>query len=137
MRKIFFYSLIIFFITNISKANTFRWTKGSETFDGNTVFYYDKKTIYHIGSYKFFWQLVDYRKDYDEDKSLIAFTMVDCEIYNLRWISYTGYSEHMGNGKVTIEYIVPEVDPNYFEWQYFNPENTAQGAVMKKVCKSR
>jgi hypothetical protein len=136
MKKFLTYIFLILFFSNISHAGNFRWTQGSETFDGNTIFYYDKNSVSKVGNYRYFWQLTDYRKDYDEDKSVISLTMIDCKISNLRWISYTGYTEHMARGNVTVDYILPEIDVNFFDWKYYAPD-TAQGAVIKKVCKLR
>ena len=63
--------------------------------------------------------------------------MVNCDTYEMRWISYTGYAGHMGKGTITFETIVPEADIEYFKWDYFDPKTTSQGLVLKKVCKSR
>ena len=37
---------------------------------------------------------------------------------------------------VPIANVPPEIDVNFFEWKYYAPD-TAQGAVIKKVCKLR
>ena len=99
--------------------------------------YYDKKSVRKVGSYKFYWQLADYVKDYDDDKSVITHSMVNCDTYEMRWITYTGYSGHMGRGKMNFESIVPESDITYFKWEYFDPETTVQGLITEKVCDTR
>ena len=137
MKRIILVLVVILISTNTLHAANFKWTKIVTTADGATEFYIDKNSVFKVGSYKFYWQLANYVKDYDEDKSVISHSMVNCDTYEMRWITYTGYAGHMGKGTTTFESIVPETDVKYFEWDYFDPETTSQGAVLKKVCKSR
>jgi len=32
---------------------------------------------------------------------------------------------------------MPESDPSYFVWEYFDPKTTVQGLVTKEVCNQR
>ena len=137
MKKTILTLLVILISTNTLHSASFNWTKVATTIDGDTVWYYDKKSVFKVGSYKFYWQLANYVKNYDEDKSVISHSMVNCDTYEMKWISYTGYAGHMGKGTITFESIVPEADIEYFKWNYFDPKTTSQGAVLKKVCKSR
>ena len=137
MKKILLKILFLLFITNNVYSASFNWTKVVTTADGDTTWYYDKKSVFQVGSYRFYWQLGNYLKNYDEDKSVISHSMVNCDTYEMKWITYTGYSEHMGKGKTNFEAIMPEADPSYFVWEYFDPKTTVQGMVTEKVCNER
>ena len=136
MKKLILLLIVTSFTSNILYANNFNWTKVITSKDGNTAWYYDKKSIRKVGNYKFYWHLADYLKDYDEDKSVVSHSMVNCDTYEMKWITYTGYSDHMGRGTINFESIVPEDDITYFKWEYFDPKTTVQGLITKKVCNS-
>ena len=99
--------------------------------------YYDKKSVFKVGNYKFFWQLVNYNERKDGIESVIFHAMVNCDNYETRWLTNTSYSRKMGKGRIVMEFIVPEDIPEEFDWTYYHPKNTTQGIVLKKVCELR
>ena len=66
MKRLTLLLIIILFSSNILHAGNFNWTKIVVDEDGTTAWYIDKKSIRKVGSYKFYWQLANYIKDYDE-----------------------------------------------------------------------
>jgi len=122
---------------NISFAVNFNWKKVSTSQNNTSAWYYDKKTIFKIGIHKYFWQLTDYLDDADEENSVITYTIVNCDTYESKWIIYASYSGQMGRGQLLDDFIVPEFKIELFKWEYYDPKETMQGAVLKKVCNTR
>ena len=123
---------------NAGFAANFNWKKGAETFDGTSTWHYDKKTIFEVGGHKYFWQLTDYLDDDGTPiRSVITHSMVNCDTYKIRWITYSGYSGQMGKGQIIDDVIIPEFDLENFKWTYYDPNKTSQGKILKKVCNSR
>ena len=123
---------------NTSFAANFNWKKGAVTIDGTSSWYYDKKTIFEVGGHKYFWQLTDYSDDDGTPiRSVITHSMVNCDTYKMRWIIYTGYSGQMGKGQIIDDFVIPEFSIEEFRWMHYDPKNTSQGSVLKKVCNSR
>ena len=63
--------------------------------------------------------------------------IVNCNTYESRWITYTGFNRLMGRGKVVDDYVIPEIGVEFFDWKYFHPENTTYGTLLKHVCKEK
>ena len=40
----------------------------------------------------------------------------------------------MGRGEVLDSWVIPEIDVNYFKWEYFDENNSIYGKLMKEVC---
>jgi len=119
---------------NTSFAADFKWTR--VTTSDSSDWFYDKKTVFRVGSYKYFWQLVENKKrDEDGVKSTIMHAMVNCNNLKTRWITTTSYSESKGTGQIILDFIVPEEIQEYFYWMDYNPRNTNQGRLLEKVCK--
>ena len=134
MKKILATVVLILLVCNTSFAADFKWTR-STTSDSSDWFY-DKKTVFKLGSYKYFWQLIENKKrDKDGIKSTIMHAMVDCNNLKTRWITNTSYSESKGTGQVIIEFIVPEESQEFFYWMDYNPRTTNQGRLLERVCK--
>ncbi len=138
MRKIIFIFFFISFFSNICFGATFNWKKAAVTDDDTSEWFYDPKTVFKVGDYTYYWILSNYLKDIEDDiYSVIGLHMVNCENYESRWISYTGYNRPMGKGTAVEDYIIPAIDVKYFEWTYFDPRNTTYGTLLKKVCSQR
>ena len=140
MRKIpcITFFLLIFFISNTSYGATFKWEKVNNTIDDTSEWYYDKSSVKKDGEYRYYWILTNYLKDIEDNIfSVKGFHMVNCNTYESRWITYTGYDRLMGRGNAVDSYVIPEISLDYFDWQYFHPENTVYGALLKKVCRER
>ena len=135
MKKMIFLITFILISVNNVNAATFNWKKAASTVDSSSTWYYDKKTVFKVGGFIYFWQLTDYKKIVDGEGSVITHSMVNCDTYEMRWIIVASYSSHMGKGKIVTAVILPEFDKDYFKWDYYDPENTTQGALLKKVCK--
>ena len=82
MKKIFFIFIFFSFLTTITNAANFNWTKYNTDIDGTTEWYYDKKSILKVGSYKFYWVLTNNLADIkDGEYSTINHHMVNCDTF--------------------------------------------------------
>ena len=136
MKRIILVLVVILISTNTLHAANFKWTKINTSDDGEMTIYVDKKTVFRVGSYKYFWLLSDYlNPSEDPEKSVITYMMVNCSTYESRPITFTGFSENMGKGEIEMDVVVPEEDISYFKWTKWNTENTSHGFMLKKVCK--
>jgi len=135
MKKIFFTIIYILIFTNILHAANFKWSKVVTTDDNSMTIYIDKKTIFSVGNYKYFWLLSDYLDLTDDpEKSVITYMMVNCSTSESRPITFTSFTENMGKGEIDIDFVVPEADISYFEWKKWDPKKTSHGFMLKKVC---
>ena len=138
MKKIFLIFIFFIFFTTIANTASFNWTKYNNDVDGTTEWYYDKKSILKVGSYKFYWILTNNLGDIkDGEYSTINHHMVNCDTFETKWITYTGFNSPMGRGGVTVDFIIPEDVPEAFKWEYFDPVDTIYGGLMDIVCKTR
>ena len=136
MKRIILVLVVILISTNTLHAANFKWTKIETSDDGEMTVYVDKKTVFRVGSYKYFWLLSDYPKpSEDPEKSVITYMMVNCSTYESRPITFTGFSENMGKGEIEMDVVVPEEDISYFEWTKWDTKETIHGLMLKKVCK--
>ena len=136
MKRIILVLVVILISTNTLHAANFKWTKINTSDDGEMTIYVDKKTVFRVGSYKYFWLLSDYPKpSEDPEKSVITYMMVNCSTYESRPITFTGFSENMGKGEIEMDVVVPEEDISYFEWKKWDTKNSSHGFALKKVCK--
>jgi hypothetical protein len=62
--------------------------------------------------------------------------MVNCNTYEARNITYTDFKRPMSRGASDMEMIIPESQPDYFDWVYYSEKETIQGLVLKEVCKN-
>ena len=60
--------------------------------------------------------------------------MVNCKSFEARNITYTDFRRPMIRGNFDTEMIVPESLPDYFEWIYYDKNETIQGIVLDEVC---
>ena len=141
MKKILLKITLFFFITsalNISYGATFKWKKVNTTKGDSSEWYYDKSSVKKDGVYRYYWILTNYLKDIEDNIfSVHGFHMVNCNTYESRWITYTGYDRLMGRGNVVDTYVIPAIALDYFDWKYFHPEQTLYGTLLKKVCREK
>ena len=136
MKRIILVLVVILISTNTLHAANFKWTKINTSDDGEMTLYVDKKTVFRVGSYKYFWLLSDYpNPSEDPEKSVITYMMVNCSTYESRPITFTGFSENMGKGEIEMDVVVPEEDISYFEWKKWDTKKTIHGLMLTKVCK--
>ena len=136
MKRIILVLVVILISTNTLHAANFKWTKIETTAEGGMTIYVDKKTVFRVGSYKYFWLLSDYlNPSEDPEKSVITYMMVNCSKYESRPITFTTFSENMGKGEIEMDVVVPEVDISHFEWTKWDTKETIHGVMLKKVCK--
>ena len=136
MKRIILVLVVILISTNTLHATNFKWTKIETSDDGEMTVYVDKKTVFRVGSYKYFWLLSDYpNPSEDPEKSVITYMMVNCSTYESRPITFTGFSENMGKGEIEMDVVVPEEDISYFEWRKCDTKKTIHGIMLAKVCK--
>ena len=136
MKRIILVLVVILISTNTLHAANFKWTKIETTDDGEMTVYVDKKTVFRVGSYKYFWLLSDYlNTSEDPEKSVITYMMVNCSTYESRPITFTGFSKNMGKGEIEMDVVVPEEDISFFEWKKWDTKKTIHGLMLTKVCK--
>jgi len=117
MKRLILALVLVLISTNTLHAANFKWTKIETTAEGGMTIYVDKKTVFRVGSYKYFWLLSDYlNPSEDPEKSVITYMMVNCSKYESRPITFTTFSENMGKGEIEMDVVVPEVDISHFEW---------------------
>lgn len=124
-----------FFVTNISFAASFNWTKVTKAKDGSFEFYSDKKTVFKVGQNTYFWQMTNNLKNIEDNVySSITHNMANCETYEVKVLIYSSYERPMGRGMLSMEAVVPADFPDYFEWVYYDKETTVQGEVLNEIC---
>ena len=132
--------VLIFFLislfSNISNAANFKWSKVVTSGDKTTTFYLDKRTVYQVGTYKYFWQLADYIDKNEEVNSVISHMVVNCETNETKIIVFTSYTGQMANGNIIDDLIIAEESIDLSVWKKF-PANKTQGRVLIQVCKIR
>ena len=135
LKKILIILLMSFFVTNISFAASFNWTKVTKAKDGSFEFYYDKKTVFKVGQNTYFWQMTNNLKNIEDNVySSITHNMANCETHEVKALIYSSYERPMGRGMLSMEAVVPADFPDYFEWVYYDKETTVQGEVLNEIC---
>ena len=133
MKRLILALVVILISANSLYAAKFNWKKMSTNVDDGSIFYLDKKTVFKVGGYVYYWMLADYFDD-DEVKSSITHNMVKCNTLENKYISFTSFTEHKGKGDISSDAIVPEVAPDLFVWNKF-PKNSTQGFLLIEACK--
>ena len=138
MKKLFVF-LIFFNLLSVNlNAATFNWTKFNITEEEDTEWFYDKKTILKVGSYRFYWTLTNYLKNIQDNVySVVGHHMVNCGTNESKWITYTSFNSPMGRGTVDMDVVIPAVAPEKFKWNYFSPDETIYGGMLKEICSYR
>ena len=131
MKKLILILILVFLNCGLINASEFRWSKIINSEDKTTAYYIDKKTIFRVGSYKYFWFLTD---SIDDKDSVITLMMVNCSTFESRPITFTAFAKNMGKGEIKVDFIVPEDDISWFEWTKWDTTNTSHGVVLQKVC---
>jgi hypothetical protein len=138
MIKKFFLIIFLYscFASN-SFSTTFNWTKVTVSENGTTELFYDKDTVFKVGGNVYFWQLTNNLKNVKENIfSTISHIMANCNTFEARNITYTDFKRPMSRGTSDMEMIIPESQPDYFDWIYYSEKQTIQGLVLKEVCKN-
>ena len=136
MKRIILVLVVILISTNALHAANFKWSKIVSTEDNTMTIYVDKKTVFRVGGYKYFWLLTDYTVQSDDpEKSVITYIMVNCSTYESRPITFTSFTGNMGKGEIDIDFIVPEEEIDFFKWKKWDTKKTSHGFMMEKVCK--
>ena len=133
MKKIIFFTILLFIFSSSLRAASFSWTKIVETVSGSTVFYIDKKTVFGFEKFKYYWQLSDYLKDYEEIRSVITHNVINCDTQEQKMLSFTGYSKNMAKGNIVANATSNELEDT---WDYYDSKS-AVGMLMKRVCNIR
>ena len=133
MKKIIFFTILLLFFSSSLRAASFSWTKIVETVSGSTVFYIDKKTVFGFEKFKYYWQLSDYVKDYEEIRSVITHNVINCDTQEQKMLSFTGYSKNMAKGNIVANATSNELEDT---WDYYDSKS-AVGMLMKRVCNIR
>jgi len=138
MKKLFLF-LIIFNLLSVNlNAATFNWTKHNVAADGSMEIYYDKKTIFQVGSYKYYWTLGNFLKDVQDDiYSSVGHHMANCSTNEVKMITFTIYDAPMARGNVIYDFIEPEETPEKFLWEYYDPKESLYGEMLEEICKIR
>jgi hypothetical protein len=134
-----FFLIILLYLCLASNAisTTFNWTKVTVSENGTTELFYDKDTVFKVGANVYFWQLTNNLANVKENIfSTISHIMVNCNTYEARNITYTDFKRPMSRGASDMEMIIPESQPDYFDWVYYSEKETIQGLVLKEVCKN-
>jgi len=138
MKKLFFFLIVSNLFFNNLSAASFNWTKYNITETKDAEWFYDKKTIFKVGSYRFYWIMTNYLKDIENNVySVIGHHMANCETNESKWITYTSYNSPMGRGSVDMDVVIPEVVPEDFIWNYWDPNKTIYGAMIEEICNYR
>jgi hypothetical protein len=134
-----FFLIILLYLCLASNAisTTFNWTKVTVSENGTTELFYDKDTVFKVGANVYFWQLTNNLANVKKNIfSTISHIMVNCNTYEARNITYTDFKRPMSRGASDMEMIIPESQPDYFDWVYYSEKETIQGLVLKEVCKN-
>lgn len=135
LKKISLIIIFNFLLIHSALSATFEWTKVIRSKDDTTELYYDKNTVFKVGNNVYFWQLTNnLRNIKDNIFSTISHIMVNCKSFEARNITYTDFRRPMIRGNFDTEMIVPESLPDYFEWIYYDKNETIQGIVLDEVC---
>ncbi len=78
--------MVLYFLSNISKANTEIWTIVTQAKNGHE-FYIDTKTIIEKNNFIYFWQLINYKKkDEYGDMSARIYIKGHCKSFQFKWL---------------------------------------------------
>jgi len=140
MKRIILVLVVILISTNTLHAANFKWTKIVTTGDGTTEFYIEKNSVKKLGKFHYYWSLANYLKLEEDDdpnvKSAITSNIVNCKTREVKTVTYTSFYLNKGRGEINTDFIVPDTDISYFDWQHYG-EKTSFGRVFKEVCKIR
>ena len=134
MKKFICILLVAFLNCNSINAAEFRWSEIVTNDKKNTTFYLDRKTIFKVGNYQYYWMLSDYIIPFEDTHSTLTHNVVNCRTFENKIITYSAYSKRMGKGEVQLDFIVAEDVPNMSKWEFFS-EKTSHVFVLKKISK--
>jgi len=138
MKKIILVLTVILISTNTLRANNFNWSRVGSNVE-NDVFYLDKRSIFKVGKYHYYWSLIDNSKSNKGDEtyqSNITLNIANCNTFENKTVTYTSFKNNTGKGPVDIDIVVPDESMEHFVWRKFTKNNTMY-YVLKDVCKVR
>ena len=135
MKKIFFIVIVLITFSSNAFSQVFNWHKYDITANNDTEIYYDEKTIFQVGSYKFYWVLTNFLKNVEGDNfSSIGHHMANCKTNEVKMITFTFFDGLMGKGNVNYDFIDPEEYPEKFKWEHYDPKTTIYGGMLEEIC---
>ena len=118
---------LLFSTVMFSSPSYSEWTKVSESVSGNT-FYIDFERILKHGGFVYYWYLRDGLKpDEYGDFSAKIYVQGDCNLFRVKFLSFSYYKEPMGGGTVYTS------NQKIEEWKY-PPLNSSNETILKRVC---
>ena len=130
MKKTFIFLIITAFNIGSLLANEFNWSKVVENKSGTSEFFLDNKSTRSIDGYNYQWLLINYLKDFEEVKSGVAYTTMDCKKNRMQEILWSEFSEYNGGGSILYHELIPQKD---LEWQTAEPK-TVMSILIKTSC---
>ena len=116
MKKLFFIPILLFTLIFSSNAYS-KWTKVTETTDGNQ-YYLDYDRIRKVDGYLYYWYLSN-------------FAQGDCKLLRFKRVSTTVFKGPMGKGFIGSR---PHKKKNQ-DWDYPHP-NSPMESVLRSVCEN-
>ena len=126
--KFFSLFLLFLFYNGVSLSQDFSWKKVVISKNGSNEFYLDRKSIRSIGNYNYQWLMTNYLKEFDEVKSDISYTTIDCKRNRMQIVIWSEYSEHDAKGQITGHSLSTDDE---LEWA-----NAKDGTIMSALIKS-
>jgi len=118
--------LVIIFTFLFSTTSWGEWSFGKKDKEGVT-FYYDKERVRKKKEILFFWELKDYGKDRDGDKSITTFIGLDCSVLRYLVGKFAIFTTPMGEGKPRGSWT------RTAEWEYPLP-NSLREEMFEEIC---
>ena len=132
MRFLIFYIIILFLVSNISRADSQTWTKVIQGKNGYD-FYVDIKTIQDKNDIIFFWQLINYKKkDEYGDMSAKIYVKGNCKNFKFKWLKVAYHKYLMAKDKV----LAKKPSDIVAGWQSAAPDSVSY-TVIDYVCRNK
>jgi len=105
--------LILLFSLLISFNSYGQWKYIVKNSEGS-AYYIELDTIKEFDGHVYFWHMADYLKPTEGMMSSQVYTQVNCGIWRYKHLSFVGFEQPMGKGKIGTM-TVPE------KWDYVSP----------------
>ena len=128
MKKLFFIPILLFTLIFSSNAYS-KWTKVTETTDGNQ-YYLDYDRIRKVDGYLYYWYLSNFAQPINgRIYSASNYAQGDCKLLRFKRVSTTAFKRPMGKGFIGSR---PHKKKNQ-DWDYPHP-NSPMESVLRSVC---